>query len=201
MSIFSINSAADIGPLLEEIPMSAGEYENIALKRQSSLTKPPGSLGRLEEIAVWLAGWQRKEKPTAEKAACIVFAGNHGVAAQGVSAFPTEVTEQMVLNFEKGGAAINQLTKLSGASLNVVSLDLEQPTKDFTVEPAMTERECLDAIRKGAEAIPVDADIVLLGEMGIANTTSAAAVALSVFGGHASDWVGRGTGKIGRAHV
>lgn len=194
MSGVKIESATDLTHLLKSMPTRDPLVEELARERQNSLTKPAGSLGRLEEIAIWLAGWHQREKPSIDNAACVVFAGNHGVAAQGVSAFPPEVTEQMVLNFENGGAAINQLSALSGASLNVVSLNLDRPTKDFSVEPAMNEQECCDAMQTGVMSVPHDADILLLGEMGIANTTAAAAVAQSTFGGRAKDWVGRGTG-------
>ena len=165
-----------------------------ALDRQGQLTKPPGSLGRLEELAVWMAGWQGKVKPEINNAACLIFAGNHGVAALGVSAFPSDVTVQMVGNFAAGGAAINQLTKSAGASLDVIALDLDNPTADFTQGAAMSDDEVLDAMNKGAAAIPENADMLLVGEMGIANTTAAAAVSLACLGGEAKDWVGPGTG-------
>lgn len=194
MAYINIKSAADLKKHLNDLPKCSNEYQKRAIDHQNSLTKPLGSLGKLEEVAIWLAGWQKNERPSIKNASCIVFAGNHGVAAKGVSAFPKEVTAQMVENFKNGGAAINQLTEFSGASLNVVSLDIDQPTHDFTLVPAMSEKECVNAIQSGADAVIEDTDILLLGEMGIGNTTSAAAVALSTFGGKASDWVGYGTG-------
>lgn len=194
MTILSINSALDFAAALKNLPEPNSEAIDQARARQNILTKPVGSLGRLEEIAVWLAGWRGEVKPKIDNAACIVFAGNHGVASKGVSAFPPEVTAQMVENFKAGGAAINQLTNAAGASLDVVALDLDKPTCDFTIEPAMSVQECAKAIQSGVDAVPDDADIVLLGEMGIGNTTAAAAVACSGFGGEAIDWVGRGTG-------
>ncbi|WP_274424604.1 nicotinate-nucleotide--dimethylbenzimidazole phosphoribosyltransferase [Chelativorans sp. YIM 93263] len=165
-----------------------------ATERQNTLTKPPGSLGRLEEIAVFLAKWQGREKPALDRVDILVFAGSHGVVAQGVSAFPAEVTHQMVANFEAGGAAINQLAKTSGAQLSVMALDVEQPTGDFTREPAMSETEFAEAVQKGFDAVSDDADLICLGEMGIGNTTTAAAVAAALFGGTGAEWVGRGTG-------
>ena len=101
-----------------------------AVARNGQLTKPPGALGRLEDLAIWYAGWRGTEKPVVARPQVIVFAGNHGVAAQGVSAFPPEVTEQMVLNFQHGGAAINQLAQTFGASLDVHALELDKPTGD-----------------------------------------------------------------------
>jgi nicotinate-nucleotide--dimethylbenzimidazole phosphoribosyltransferase len=158
------------------------------------LTKPPAALGRLEDLAIWYAGWRGVEKPVVENPQVIVFAGNHGVAAQGVSAFPAEVTAQMVLNFEHGGAAINQLARSVGARLDVHALSLETPTADFTKSPAMTEGEVVAALQTGWNAVNPTADVVVVGEMGIGNTTSAAALGAALFGGKAAEWVGRGTG-------
>lgn len=165
-----------------------------AQERNGQLTKPPGALGRLEDLAIWYAGWRGDARPTITAPQVIIFAGNHGVCAQGVSAFPPEVTAQMVANFEHGGAAINQLCKSVGATLNVHALELDTPTADFTVAPAMTEAEFLIALRTGWNAVDPCADLLVTGEMGIGNTTSAAAVAAAVLGGEAADWTGRGTG-------
>jgi nicotinate-nucleotide--dimethylbenzimidazole phosphoribosyltransferase len=162
--------------------------------RQAELTKPPGSLGRLEELAAWLARWQGRGMPALDNVAVLVFAGNHGVTAQGVSPYPASVTAQMVANFAHGGAAINQLAKVAGASLRVVPLALDRPTADFTEAPAMTEAEFLDAVAIGYDAVPRDANLICLGEMGIGNTTAAAAVAAALFGGGGLRWAGRGTG-------
>ncbi|MCR9126248.1 MAG: nicotinate-nucleotide--dimethylbenzimidazole phosphoribosyltransferase [Rhodobacteraceae bacterium] len=165
-----------------------------AKDRNAQLTKPPGALGRLEDLAVWYAGWRGTARPVVANPQIIVFAGNHGVAARGVSAFPAEVTEQMVLNFRHGGAAINQLAKTAGARLDVHALDLDRPTRDFTQAAAMDTAEVLAAIRAGWDAVHPETDVLVVGEMGIGNTTSAAAIALALFGGVAADWTGRGTG-------
>ncbi len=162
--------------------------------RNGQLTKPPGALGRLEDIAIWYASWRGDAKPEIKAPQVIVFAGNHGVTAQGVSAFPAEVTAQMVINFEHGGAAINQLSKAFGASMDVHALDLETPTEDFTQRPAMSEAECVAALQTGWNAVAPEADLLVAGEMGIGNTTSAAAIGCALFGGEAADWTGRGTG-------
>jgi nicotinate-nucleotide--dimethylbenzimidazole phosphoribosyltransferase len=162
--------------------------------RQAQLTTPPGSLGRLEDIAGWLAFWQGRETPRLDTVEVLVFAGNHGVVAQGVSAFPAVVTGQMVANFAHGGAAINQLAKLAGARLDVVPLDLERPTGDFTRRPALREDEVLAAVSTGYDAVPAAADLLCLGEMGIGNTTTAAAIAAALYGGGGARWAGRGTG-------
>ncbi len=165
-----------------------------ARARQQVLTKPPGSLGRLEELACWMAGWQGQAIPQADKVQLVVFAGNHGVAARGVSAFPPEVTVQMVANFEAGGAAINALCNCFGYDMSVVALELERPTADFTKAAAMSAAECLAALNAGAAAVDGQADIIAFGEMGIGNTTAASALAAAVFGGSGADWAGPGTG-------
>lgn len=163
-------------------------------KRDAELTKPAGALGRLEEIAEWLAVWQSKPIPTCDKPLIAVFAGNHGVAAQGVSAYPASVTAAMVANFRNGGGAVNQICASFGAGLRVFELALEVPTKDFTQAAAMDEQECMATIAFGMEAVAAGSDVLGLGEMGIANTTSAAAIYAALYGGDVAHWVGRGTG-------
>jgi nicotinate-nucleotide--dimethylbenzimidazole phosphoribosyltransferase len=167
-----------------------------AARRQADLTKPPGSLGRLEEIAVFMAGWQGRARPRLDHGQVVIFAGNHGVAARGVSAFPAEVTAQMVANFERGGAAINALAAAAGLALRVVPLDLDQPTADFTTMPAMDSDECLAAINAGAATVAPGTDLLVPGEMGIANSTAAAALCAASLGGDANDWTGPGTGVV-----
>ncbi|WP_299370602.1 nicotinate-nucleotide--dimethylbenzimidazole phosphoribosyltransferase [uncultured Tateyamaria sp.] len=185
--------------LLADMPGADTEAGDAAAARNGQLTKPPGALGRLEDLAIWYAGWRGDARPRITAPQVIVFAGNHGVAARGVSAFPPEVTVQMVANFEHGGAAINQLAKAFGARMDVVSLDLDRPTADFTAGPAMSEAEVVAALRAGWDAVDAQADVLVVGEMGIGNTTSAAAIAARLFGGSAADWTGRGTGVEGDA--
>lgn len=171
-----------------------GEAQEAARARQMTLTKPAGSLGRLEDIAIFFAGWQSRARPRLDRARAAIFAGNHGVAVHGVSAFPSTVTAQMVANFEAGGAAINALSAAAGLELKIVALDLDRPTADFTAAPAMTPAECLDALNAGAAVVDERIDMIVLGEMGIANSTAAAALCARSFGGTAADWVGPGTG-------
>ena len=187
-------SPADFLAALGELPCADAAARAAAIARQAWLTKPPGSLGRLEEIAAFLAGWQGRERPKVDHGQAVVFAGNHGVAARGVSAFPAAVTAQMVANFATGGAAINALAAAAGLTLDIVALDLDRPTADFTQGPAMSEAECLDAMNRGAGAIGEDTDLLVLGEMGIGNSTAAAALCAASLGGSAGDWVGPGTG-------
>jgi nicotinate-nucleotide--dimethylbenzimidazole phosphoribosyltransferase len=194
-----IQSLDDVRALLQTLPGADDQAAELARAREPQLTKPGGSLGRLEDIAEWLATWQGRHPAQVERIKVAVFAGNHGVTKQGVSAFPPEVTYQMVANFEAGGAAINQLCGVAGADLEVVALDLDNPTRDFSEEPAMSDGECAAAFRRGMEAIGADYDVICLGEMGIGNTTPAAAIAHAIHGGDAADWVGPGTGVEGDA--
>ena len=185
---------ADLRSACLDLPGGHPAASAAVAQREGSLTKPPGSLGRLEELTAWLAHWQGHAPPRLGRVEILVFAGNHGVTAQGVSAYPAEVTAQMVANFAHGGAAINQLARAGGAKLNVIPLSLDDPTADFTLAPAMSEAEFLAAVAAGYGAVPADADLVILGEMGIGNTTAAAAIAAALFGGRGARWAGRGTG-------
>lgn len=180
--------------LLRAAPQPDSAAQAQARVRDAQLTKPPGALGRLETLAEWYCGWRGAERPRIMAPQIIIFAGNHGVTAQGVSAFPAEVTAQMVENFRQGGAAINQLAETMGAQLAVVPLALERPTQDFTRAPAMSAAECVAALQAGWAAVDPEADLLVAGEMGIGNTTSGAAIAHALYGGAVEDWVGRGTG-------
>ncbi len=177
-----------------DLPAGSDSAAKAVAARQDTLTKPQGSLGRLETIAAWLGRWQGRDMPKLDRVKVFVFAGNHGVTAQGVSAFPAEVTVQMVANFAQGGAAINQLARIAGAELEVIPLDLDRPTGDFTQMAAMDEAAFLAAVSAGFDAIGDDLDLVCFGEMGIGNTTPAAAISAALFGGGAEKWTGRGTG-------
>jgi nicotinate-nucleotide--dimethylbenzimidazole phosphoribosyltransferase len=180
--------------LVAQMPQASEQAVAAVRARDAQLTKPPGALGRLEEIVEWLAAWQDKAEPTADRPTVVVFAANHGVVAQGVSPYPPSVTAQMLQNFSSGGAAVNQICGANGAGLKVFELALNLPTKDITAAPAMEARECAATIAYGMEAIAGGADLLALGEMGIGNTTIAAAIYLALYGGEAEDWVGRGTG-------
>jgi len=186
-------SLSEFRDLLLQVPAPDAGAIAAARARDAVLTKPPGALGRLEELAIWMAGWQGTARPMVARPLVLVFAGNHGVTAQGVSAFPAAVTAQMVANFRAGGAAINQLAGAFGARLEVVALNLDRPTADFTERPAMTEAEVVAALSAGWNGVVPGTDLLVTGEMGIGNTTAAAALAAALFGGGAA-WVGRGTG-------
>jgi nicotinate-nucleotide--dimethylbenzimidazole phosphoribosyltransferase len=188
------SSLNDLRTACLDLPAGDPKAAAAAAERQDQLTKPPGSLGRLEDIVVWLAQWQGRSMPRLDRVDILVFAGNHGVTQQGVSAYSAEVTAQMVANFSTGGAAINQLARTVGANLRVVPLALEEPTADFTQAPAMSEDAFLAAVSTGYNTVASGTDLVCLGEMGIGNTTAAAALAAALFGGGGSRWAGRGTG-------
>ena len=162
--------------------------------RDATLTKPAGSLGRLESLVEWLAAWQGKAPPTVNRPLVAVFAGNHGVTGKGVSAFPADVTRQMVENFAAGGAAINQICLAYDLSLKVYDLALDVPTGDITEEAAIDEAGCAATMAFGMESIAGGVDLLCIGEMGIGNTTVAAAIFAALFGGGAAAWVGAGTG-------
>jgi nicotinate-nucleotide--dimethylbenzimidazole phosphoribosyltransferase len=185
--------------ILRDLPGPDQEAQTKVVQRQTELTKPPGSLGRLEEIAEWLAAWQGRASPRVERPRIAVFAGTHGVAARGVSAYPSEVTGQMVKNFLSGGAAINQLAGSIDADLRIYELDLAHPTDDFTKGPAMSEARAANAMAYGMMAAEPGIDVLCLGEMGIANTTTAATLSAALFGGTGADWAGPGTGVQGKA--
>ncbi len=190
----TFQTLADVIALLDGIPGPDGAALAAAQTRDRLLTKPPGALGRLEQIASWYCSWRGDGRARITAPQIIVFAGNHGVAAQGVSAFPPEVTVQMVANFRSGGAAVNQLARQFGARMDVHALDLDRPTGDFTQMSAMDLPDFLAAFAVGWNAVDPAADLLVAGEMGIGNTTSASAIAHALWGGQAQDWTGRGTG-------
>jgi nicotinate-nucleotide--dimethylbenzimidazole phosphoribosyltransferase len=190
----SFASFSDLRAACLDLPSGHPAASAAVAQREDMLTKPPRSLGRLEELVAFLAHWQGHAPPRLDAVEVLVFAGNHGVTAQGVSAYPAEVTAQMVANFARGGAAINQLARTAGAKLRVIALSLEAPTADFTAAPALDEAPFLAAVAAGYDAVSPAADLLCLGEMGIGNTTAAAAIAAALFGGRGARWAGRGTG-------
>jgi len=185
---------SDIVELLTAMPDGDESAVAAVRARDAHLTKPPGSLGRLEQLVEFLARWQHRATPRLDNPMVTIFAGNHGVTDQGVSAFPREVTAQMVANFTNGGAAISQICALHEINLRVFELALDLPTGDITLEPALDDQMCAATIAYGMEAVAGKPDLICLGEMGIGNTTIAAALYAALFGGSGADWVGRGTG-------
>jgi nicotinate-nucleotide--dimethylbenzimidazole phosphoribosyltransferase len=192
-----ISTLDEMRALLSRLPGPDLEAGTAAAMREAQLTKPAGALGRLEELAAWVAAWQGRHPPVLRHPRTAVFAANHGVAARGVSAYPAAVTAQMVANFVAGGAAVNQLCQGVDADLRVYEMALEAPTRDFSAGAAMDDEECAKAMAYGMMAVESGIDLLALGEMGIANTTAAAALCCALFGGSAADWVGPGTGVAG----
>jgi nicotinate-nucleotide--dimethylbenzimidazole phosphoribosyltransferase len=190
-SLATLNS---IRELVAWLPEASEVCRQAVQARQAELTKPAGSLGRLEEIAAFLAAWQEKPEPSLNRPLVAVFAASHGVAQKNVSAYPASVTRAMVDNFAAGGAAINQICKVNGLGLMVFDLALDIPSKNITEEPALEEADAAASFAYGMEAISSGVDLLCLGEMGIGNTTVAAAIYHALYGGVAADWAGTGTG-------
>ncbi len=184
----------DFAAMFCEAEDESDDNVQAAIDRDKQLTKPPGSLGRLEQIACWYAGWRGDADPGLLNPKILLFAGNHGVARKGTSAYPSDVTSQMVANFEAGGAAINQIAVAVGATLEVYPIELDTPTMDISEGPAMSEDEAVSAMSIGWNAVSEDTGLLVIGEMGIGNTTCASAICSAMFGGDAESWVGRGTG-------
>ena len=191
--------------------MTSPEARAQAEARQAQLTKPRGSLGRLESLAIWLASCQARAIPKVDSVECVIFAADHGVTHRGVSAFPQEVTAQMAHNFLNGGAACSVLAREHECRLTVVDMGIASGplpqipnsndtwiaagTRDFVIHSAMTTKQCQRALDIGRnQAIERQADLLIAGEMGIGNTSSASAIAVKLLGGSLSNWVGRGTG-------
>ncbi|MGX1321458.1 nicotinate-nucleotide--dimethylbenzimidazole phosphoribosyltransferase [Bradyrhizobium sp. USDA 377] len=200
-------------------PEISAVHRDAAIARQAQLTKPTGALGRLEQLAIELAGLQASEQPRAARVPIIIFAGDHGIVAQGVSAYPQAVTIAMMANFASGGAAISVLARELGSNLEVVDagtlaaampdIITDKPrhgTRDFSVEAALTPAELAFAFEAGQRAVArAEAsrpDLLIFGEMGIGNTTTSAAIAASLLGISAEEIAGSGTGvdAAGRAH-
>jgi len=188
------NPFADIHDLLLLVPEGDEAAVEAVRARDARLTKPAGSLGQLETLVEFLARWQGEPEPTLDNPMVAIFAANHGVTDQGISAYPRAVTAQMVANFTRGGAAISRICALHELNLRVFELALEVPTEDITKLPAMDALTCAATVAYGMEAIAGEPDLLCIGEMGIGNTTVAAAIFAALYGGEGADWVGRGTG-------
>ncbi len=189
----------DIRNLLPLLPGPDKAALAAVTARDAELTKPPGALGRLEEVAGWLAAWQGSPQPIVNKPMMAIFATSHGLADSGVSAFPSAVNAQMLANFTAGGAAINQICMAHDISLRVFDLAVDLPTPNILTQDAFDEAGCAATIAYGMEAVADGSDLLCLGEMGIGNTAVAAGVLMALYGGTADDWVGPGTGVAGEA--
>lgn len=189
----------DIRALLAKLPPPDVSAMARVADREGQLVKPPGALGRLEEITAWMAAWTGKAPPVVARPLVAVFASDHGVAGRGVSAYPQAVTRQMVETMAAGGAAVSVLAREAGAGLKVYDLAVGSPAPDIVVADAMSERECVATMAYGMEVLAEGPDLLALGEVGIGNSTVAAAIALALYGGTAAEWTGPGTGVDGAA--
>lgn len=189
-----------LGGLLAELPDPDRTARDQMAARAATVLRPAGAFARLDAVAAWLAGWQGTTTPRVERPHVAVFAADHGVAADGVSAYPAEVTAAMVDAIRSGMATISVLAREVGATLELLDVGVGLPTGNIRVADAMTRDEFDAAVTAGAAAVDgADADLLVVGEIGIGNTTAAAAVAAAVLGGAAGDWVGPGTGVVGEA--
>lgn len=181
---------------LADLPGCDQAARDAVLERAASILRPSGALAWLDEIAAWVAGWQRTTQPRVAKPAGLIFAADHGVAAATkVSAYPTGVTEAMLSAYRQGRSTINAFARIAGATVSAVDVGVGNPTGDIRYEAALSEQRFDDIVRTAFAAVnELDCDLLVLGEMGIGNTTPSAAIAASLAGGETAAWVGRGTG-------
>jgi nicotinate-nucleotide--dimethylbenzimidazole phosphoribosyltransferase len=181
--------------LLVDLPTPDEGGASAVRQRASQVVRPTGALVRLDELAAWLAGWQRTPRPAVSRPAAVVFVADHGVASEGVSAYPSEVTAAMLRALQEGVATAAVMARQIGARLSVVDVGVGRPSGNLVREAALSKdrfKACFEAGRRAVAEL--DADLLVLGEMGIANTTPAAVVCAALFGGLAEEWTGRGTG-------
>jgi nicotinate-nucleotide--dimethylbenzimidazole phosphoribosyltransferase len=191
-----------LAPLLSQLPEPDAEASRSVRERATRALRPAGALARLDELAAWLAGWQRCARPAVRAPAAVVFVADHGVAARGVSAYPQSVTEAMLSALRAGRATANVMAAKAGACLEIVDAGVGRPTADITFEPALDPTRFMECFELGRDAVAsLDADVAVVGEMGIANTTAAAAVCATLFGLPAEVWVGLGTGIDERGYA
>ena len=189
-----------LAELLADLPGPDRDARDRIATRAATVLRPAGAFARLDAVAAWLAGWQGTSRPRVERPHVAVFAADHGVAVEGVSAYPAEVTAAMVDAIRSGVATITVLAREVGATLDLFDVGVGRPTGNIGVTDAMSVEEFDAAVAAGAAAVEsVDADLLAVGEVGIGNTAAAAAVAAAVLGGDAGDWVGPGTGVVGTA--
>ncbi len=170
-------------------------HRDAVTERAANVLRPAGAFAQLDNHAAWLAGWQRTERPTVERPEVLVFGADHGVTAKGVSAYPADVTGAMVSAIEAEVATCTALAKATGARLRFLDVGVGRPTADLTESDALDPDRFNEAWSAGAAAVAdSEADVLILGELGIGNTTAASAVVAATLGGPAADWVGRGTG-------
>jgi nicotinate-nucleotide--dimethylbenzimidazole phosphoribosyltransferase len=191
----SENGARWLRDAIADLPERDEASYAAVTERAANILRPAGALARLDEVAAWAAGWQRTPQPAVKRPAALIFAADHGVTAAGVSKYPTDVTGAMLAAYRAGKSTINAFAAVAGASVEAIDVGVGRPTGDIRYEPAMSPARFDEAVTAGRAAVDaLDADLLVLGEMGIGNTTAAAAVAAALGGGEVAAWVGRGTG-------
>ena len=177
------------------VPGRDEEAHAAVTERAANILRPTGALARLDKVAAWAGGWQRTSSPAVRRPAALVFAADHGVTAAGVSKYPADVTGAMLAAYRAGKSTITAFAAVAGASVEAIDVGVGRPTGDIRYEPAMSPQRFDEAVAAGRDAVnALDGDLLVLGEMGIGNTTAAAAVAAALGGGEVAAWVGRGTG-------
>ena len=180
---------------LQSLPGEDERARDTVRERARHLLRPVGSMQRMDEIASWMAAWQSSASPSAERVVASVFASDHGVSVAGVSGYPAEVFQPMLDAYRAGHSTIAAFAKVVGAQVVAIDVGVGKPTGDIRTEAAMDHTRFDAAATAGRDAVMnLDADLLVIGEIGIGNTTSAAAVAAALAGGEVAAWVGRGTG-------
>ncbi|TKD48182.1 MAG: nicotinate-nucleotide--dimethylbenzimidazole phosphoribosyltransferase [Mesorhizobium sp.] len=184
----------DFRNLLATLPPADTAAEARVRALFAKADKPKGSLGRIEDVAAWLAAWTGRAPPAVNRPLVAIFAGNHGVARHGISPRPVTATANAVELCAAGGAAVNQICISYDLGLKVFDLALHIPTADITEDAALDERGCAATMAFGMEAIAGGTDLLCLGDLGVGNSTVATALCAALFGGSSADWVGSGSG-------
>lgn len=191
--IFSVDDY--VGELLADAPAPDDVSRRACEERAADVLRPAGALARLDEVCAWLASWQRTPRPSVQRPAAIVFVADHGVTAEDVSAYPAEVTAAMLHALRQGVATAVVMARSIGCALHVEDVGVGHPSGNLVSEPALSVERFLECFEAGRQAVSrIDSDLLVAGEMGIGNTTPAAAVSAALFGGPAEQWTGRGTG-------
>ncbi|MBM3608546.1 MAG: nicotinate-nucleotide--dimethylbenzimidazole phosphoribosyltransferase, partial [Alphaproteobacteria bacterium] len=183
----------DLRALFAQMPPPSAECVQVVRQRNAALAKREASLGRMEEIAEWLAAWQGRSQPAINRPLVAIFAASHGVYAHGVSTQPQALTRQMLETLAAGGSAVNQICAAHDLGLKAFDLAIDLPTGDITCEAALDEKSAAATFAFGMEAIAGGTDLLCVGDSGAGGTTAASAVAAALCGGAARDWVLRGT--------
>jgi nicotinate-nucleotide--dimethylbenzimidazole phosphoribosyltransferase len=184
-----------VGQCLAVLPRADETARRNVSDRAANILRPAGALQALDDVAIWVAQWQATSQPAINQPAALVFAADHGVAQGGVSAYPTEVTAAMLKAYQEGRSTLSAFAAVAGATVHAVDVGVGKPTKDIRHEAAMSKMRLDEALEMGRRSVEnLECDLLVIGEMGIGNTTVAAALTAALLGGTPSDWVGRGTG-------